>query len=291
MTDQEDPPLSKTQPTSNGFGSAFNRLYVKHRLATSPVAGPISKLRDLWGKRNLVQHPELGLLFQEDQMMAALLEQMIQPNWDCLDIGAHLGSVSYKFAEFAPNGRHAMIEASPEKAALLTKSFPNADVFATAVCDTDGEVTFYENLDAPGFSSLANRKSRGRVQEITVPAHRVDTLIGNDRNFDLIKIDVEGFEYPALKGADNLLKRCQPAILFEAGAVTDLDVDTSSYDDLFSYLTNGLGYQIFAAFDLFHDRPPISAEAFNMYRTYPFLAFNYFALHPDQAHSPHRRET
>lgn len=285
-----------TRPREGGLQTGaqvrvFSPLYLRHRLATSPLAGPLSTLRHFWNARRLVRNPELGLLLQEERMIVALLTRMVQADWNCLDAGAHVGSMSYLLARLAPNGHHAMIEASPDKAAMLSARFPNTDMFPFAVCDSDGEVTFYENLDAPGFSSLARRQSRGRVREITVPARRIDALIGPDRRFDLIKIDLEGFEYAALKGAGALLARCRPVIQFEAGALNDPDVDMASYDALFTMLTQDLGYDVFAAFDLYHDRPPISAEAFISYRTYPFLAFNYFAIHPDQARTSKTRET
>ncbi len=32
---------------------------------------------------------------------------------------------------------------------------------------------------------------------------------------DFIKLDVEGYEYQALKGAEQTLKRCRPMVMFE----------------------------------------------------------------------------
>lgn len=224
-------------------------------------------------------------------MMASLLARMVRPDWNCLDVGAHLGSVSYLLSRLATNGHLTMIEASPDKAAWLIARFPDAQVYPVAVSDSDGEASFYENLDHPGFSSLASRKSRGRVRKITVPARRMDSLIGPGQQIDLIKIDVEGFEYEALSGAKALLERCHPAILFEAGAINDSDVDSSKYDALFSMLTDEFGYRIYATFDLFHQRPAISGDSFRSYRTYPYLAFNYFALFPGHDDALTQRES
>ncbi|MFC3613056.1 FkbM family methyltransferase [Lutimaribacter marinistellae] len=263
-------------PGSGGSGMDMRGL--KHRLATSPMAGPLSSLRNSWKARKLVSNAELGLLFKEDQMMEAMLERMIRPDWNCLDIGAHIGSVSYRFHTLAPQGRHAIIEASPDKATLLAQRFPETPVLQVAVSDSAGEVTFYENLDQPGYSSLSDRGSRGRVQEITVPARRLDELFAETQRFDLVKIDVEGHEFAALTGGRSLLDRCRPVILFEAGAAEDADLDTGQSERLFDLLTKELGYRVFAVFDLYFDRPAISAELFRSYRTYPFMAFNYFAL-------------
>ncbi len=266
-----------------GSGGGMDMRGLKHRLATSSLAGPLASLRGGWKARKLVSNAELGLLFKEDQMMETMLERMIRPDWNCLDIGAHIGSVSYRFQMLAPKGRHAIIEASPDKAALLAHRFPDTPVLQLAVSDSAGEVSFYENLDQPGYSSLSDRASRGRVREITVPARRLDDLFDADQCFDLVKIDVEGHEFAALTGGRALLERCRPVILFEAGAIDDTDLATGQGERLFDFLTADLDYAVFAVFDLYFDRPAISAELFRSYRTYPFLAFNYFALPAETA--------
>ena len=255
--------------------SPFLRL--KHLVATSGFAGAATALRGRWRGMMPLRHPELGLLSREDDMIDAVLVRRIGPDWNCLDIGAHLGSVYYRLTQIAPRGTHAMIEASPSKARMLRERFGDHAVHEVAVTDETGEVSFFENIDMPGFSSLANRASRGRVVERRVKACRLDDLIG-DARVDFIKIDIEGFEYPALRGATGLLKRCRPLIEFEAGAATDSDLAAGRTEALFDWLTTEMDYDIYAAFDLFYDRPPITARQFASYRSYPFLAFNYFAV-------------
>ncbi|SFE00834.1 methyltransferase, FkbM family [Sulfitobacter brevis] len=222
--------------------SAFSPLGLKHRIATSGLAGPVGAVRGRLRAMRELLHPELALLYREDAMMDAVLERLIQPDWNCLDVGAHLESVFYKLTQLAPKGTHAMVEASPGKAQML----------------------------------------RGRVVERRVAARRLDDLLGPDAQVDFIKIDVEGFEFPALRGAEALLRRCRPLILFEAGAVADTDIADSDDRALFEWLTQTMGYDIYATFDLYYNRRPITADQFNSYRTYPFLAFNYFALSADK---------
>lgn len=252
-------------------------MRIKHRLAVSPLAGPVQTLRRRLAAVRGARHPELGLLRQEDAMIDALLERMIKPDWNCVDVGGHLGSVSHLLRTLAPQGHLSIVEASPGKAAMLRATFPQSTVHAVAVSDNPGEVCFYENLSQPGFSSLANRNNRGATREITVPAKRLDDLVGDDR-VDFIKIDVEGFEFPALLGGARMLAREAPVILFEAGALDDDNIDASQADAMVRWLGDEMGYDIYATFDLFYGRPPINPEQFAAYRRYPFLAFNYFAL-------------
>lgn len=253
------------------------RLRIKHRLATSALAGPITALRRLLKAITGARHPELALLRREDAMIDALLRKMVKRDWHCVDVGGHLGSVSHQLRQLAPHGSLTIVEASPGKAAMLTKSFPSASVHPVAVSDSDGKASFFENMAQPGFSSLANRSDRGSTREISVAVCRLDDLLG-DAPVDFMKIDIEGFEYPALRGAAQMIARETPVILFEAGALEDTQIDASEADAMFRWLSDEMGYDIFAAFDLFYDRPPLTPDQFAAYRRYPFLAFNYFAL-------------
>lgn len=253
-------------------------MRLKHLIATSALAGPAARARYHVRRLKGARHPELGLLREEDAMIDMALGRMIKPDWACVDVGGHLGSVAYRLQALAPKGVLHIVEASPWKAALLARRFPKAVVHPVAVSDTAGEVSFYENLTQPGFSSLADRNTRGETRQIRVPAKRLDDLLADLPRVDFIKIDVEGFELPALKGAETILRRDHPVILFEAGALDDATIDAREADNLFDWLTTALDYDVFAAFDLHYARPALSPGMFTSYRRYPFLAFNYFAM-------------
>ena len=251
---------------------------LKHLLATSPASRPLARLRSLRNWPNRLRHPELATLYREDGYIDTLLPRFITPGTNCLDIGAHFGAVSYRMEELSQGGWLGIVEASPWKAALLRRRFATATVFETAVSDEDGTISFYENIDRPGFSSLSDRASRGETREVKVPVARLDTLLSEDTPVGFVKIDVEGHEYAALRGAEALLRRDRPVILFEAGAATDEDLDTTGYVRLFAWLTGELGYDIYAACDLVEGRPALDAEGFERHRVYPFTAFNFFAI-------------
>lgn len=251
-------------------------LRVRQAIATSPLARPVAAALDLAGRLRLLGRPELGLLQAEGRMIAALLCRIVQPHWNCMDVGGHIGSVAWQLQRLARHGKLAIVEASPAKAAALRRRFPHAEVHAVAVSDHDGRATFYENRDAPGFSSLTDRSERGRTVAVEVPVTRLDTLWPADRPLHFLKIDVEGHEPAALRGAAGLIGRHKPVILFEAGAVTDTDGGAAGYDTMFDDLT-GMGYAIRPVFHHHHGREPVSAEGFRACRLYPFTAFNFLA--------------
>lgn len=204
------------------------------------------------------------------------MKQILNSNSNCVDVGAHLGSFTHSIFQLAPKGKHSIIEAIPYKASWLCKRFPKATVHHCAVSDSEGEISFFENLDRPGFSSLTERRSTGRQKEYKVKLSTLDSILDGQK-VDFIKIDVEGHELEAVKGAKGLLESQHPIVMFEAGAIYDHDIDNAKYIELFS-LWGVLNYDVYAIFDFYYKRPPLTAEAFQSYRSYPFLAFNFLAF-------------
>ncbi len=43
------------------------------------------------------------------------LRRMVRADWNCMDVGAHVGSVSYLLSTLAPRGRLTIIEALPRQ--------------------------------------------------------------------------------------------------------------------------------------------------------------------------------
>lgn len=248
----------------------------KHRIATSPLAGLAGALRGGAGRLRAVWRPELGLLHQEGRYIDACLRRLVRPDWACMDVGAHVGSVSYLLSRLAPGGSLAIVEALPAQAAALRARFPQAAVHQVAAGDGAGEVIFYENTTNPGFSSLSNRASRGTTREVRVTMARIDDLWPADRVLHFLKVDVEGHEPAALCGAEATLRRHRPAILFEAGAAGDPDTGPDHYEAMFAFLT-GLGYRIRPVFHQYFGREPVGPDGFVACRRYPFTAFNFFA--------------
>jgi hypothetical protein len=110
-----------------------------------------------------------------------------------------------------------------------------------------------------------------------VPCTTLDRILAESPRIDLIKIDVEGFEYQVVKGCCEVIKRCRPRILFEAGAAADPEIDNENYIRLFHLFTEELGYVIRPVFGSYFGRPPIGIDEFMSCRTYPFTAFNFIA--------------
>jgi FkbM family methyltransferase len=130
----------------------------------------------------------------------------------CLDIGANIGMKSLMLSQFVPTGRVVAIEAAPTVGEALKLNIENSgeqniEVSHCAISDTDDEVGFADN-------SAYGHISQGGVR---VPAKRLATLLRDHgiSRLDFIKIDVEGFEYPILKDALDIINRHKSLVLFE----------------------------------------------------------------------------
>lgn len=140
-----------------------------------------------------------------------------------VDIGCHRGDILRLMLDAAPGGRHYAFEPLPDLYNYLIGEFgglPNVTIKSVALSDKAERTTFQHVVTNPGYSGLKQRRydrDNEKIVEIVVDTERLDNVIPDDVSVDFIKIDVEGGEYQVLKGAENLLRRCSPVIVFEHG--------------------------------------------------------------------------
>ena len=80
-----------------------------------------------------------------------------------------------------------------------------------------------------------------------VPLHTLDETIGLRGDILTMKIDIEGYEYHALKGFRRLLARAPPCFVFMEVVPSLLNVKSDHQDrDLLLYLERVAGYDIYS---------------------------------------------
>jgi FkbM family methyltransferase len=156
---------------------------------------------------------------RDHELLIALLERELRADSDCLDVGAHAGSVLREIVRLAPSGRHVAWEPLPAFAAALREAFPGVEVREAALADEPGEREFTHVLGDPGWSSLADRTPPwgGPTETLTVRCERLDDALPATVRPDFLKIDVEGAEAQVLRGAERTLREHRPLIAFEHG--------------------------------------------------------------------------
>jgi FkbM family methyltransferase len=158
-----------------------------------------------------------------DQQTKKIMKQILSTDSNCIDVGCHKGEVLDWILKLAPNGHHFGFEPIPDLFVALASKYknrPNCSILEIALSDHQGRTSFNFVTSNPSYSGILKRKY-DRVDEvdtlIEVQLNTLDTIIDEQTPIKLIKIDVEGAEYLVLKGAQNLLQRDRPYVIFEHG--------------------------------------------------------------------------
>lgn len=223
--------------------------------------------------RTACASPESVGTMANDQLAALLVVSICRPGRVFVDVGAHIGSIVATAQRRSGPSKIVAIEAIPEKADSLRRGFPRAEVARCAVGESDGtDVSFFVDRAHSGYSSLARGDG---LQEIKVPLRTLDTVLAG-HDVDVIKIDIEGAELGALRGAAKVLARHRPTVMFESapGCGARLGYTTTA---LWRFLDEQ-GYVVVAPNRLAHEGDGMSLEAFNDGHLYPRRTTNYFAV-------------
>lgn len=131
------------------------------------------------------------------------LPHPLPPLHTVIDLGAHIGDFTVFIAQKFPTAHVVACEPSEETLELLRKNcelngvLSRVRIIPAAVMDKNGIVTLHEDPSNTGGHSIY--KSFGNTTR-EVPAYTLEEIISRytQGTVDLLKIDVEGAEYPIL---------------------------------------------------------------------------------------------
>ncbi len=177
-----------------------------------------------------------------------LFEKTITPSSVVYDIGAHAGFYTLLASELVGMGGSVIsFEPVPQNLHYLKKHIElnrcqNVTIIDAAVSDKEGFLNFILgptsttghvtgenqndspliNIKSPSKNELEIIKSRN-ANQITVKTVRIDDLVGIQRlpKPDFIKMDIEGAEVLALRGAKSTLERFHPSIFLSTHGETE----------------------------------------------------------------------
>ncbi|GAA4429704.1 hypothetical protein GCM10023148_34190 [Actinokineospora soli] len=128
-----------------------------------------------------------------------------------VDIGAWYGPWSRALARRVP--RVVAVEPNPAVADVLARTVPgNVDVVRAAVSDTAGSGVLYVPDTGRGTEAVASMAAEVG-SAVPVATTTIDHIAPPD--VSLIKLDVEGMEAAALRGAASVLSERSPVLLVE----------------------------------------------------------------------------
>lgn len=162
---------------------------------------------------------------------------LVQKGGTVVDAGAHIGHYALLAAErVGPEGCVIAFEPDPRNRARLERNverngLAQVEVMPFAVFDREATVPF---VTAPEGNTGLGSLAPGASGALSVRTVRIDDVLAERaiERVDVVKLDVEGFEGPALEGAALMIERSKPAVLFEVnrlaaehGAVTAPAID------------------------------------------------------------------
>lgn len=170
------------------------------------------------------------------------LSQRLKPGGIFVDVGANVGFYSLRALDAVGDlGSVHAFEIDPRPLRCLRKTISvgalrNLHLHEQAVGDQSGSAILVQRKDC-GHSSIATEGEGTRVPMITLDAWRERHPGGN---IQAIKLDIEGGELRALRGAVNLLQRERPLIVCEV-VETPEDPRRIAAEELFALLRSA-GY-------------------------------------------------
>jgi FkbM family methyltransferase len=167
------------------------------------------------------------------------------------DVGARVGVWSRALLARAGSkvGRiYAFEPASPHRAALAELPADVVEHVAMAVSATNGHATLFADGAGSVLASLHRRRlghfGLAHVAQEEVSTVTLDAFCGQRgiERIDFLKMDIEGHELEALRGAERLLReRRIEALSFEFGGC---NIDSRTYFQDFWYLLTGVGFRL-----------------------------------------------
>lgn len=229
--------------------------------------------------------------FQEPEL--ALLPAAVKPGDTVLDIGANFGLYSYHLSkQVGPAGKVIGFEPVPFTVSTLKRvvrqlGLKNVDIRPVGVGDKPGTLTFTVPLQSSGQlmagqafigsrnDSHGDIKSQVRWEKTTqvhCPVIVLDDELKDLKSLSFIKIDIEGAEVFAFRGAKKLIIQFHPTILIEINPWF-LDGFQLTMDDLTGPF-RALGYKIYRYDPTRNKLDHVADES-------TITECNYLFIHPD----------
>jgi FkbM family methyltransferase len=149
--------------------------------------------------------------------LVGFLQRVARAGMHVVDVGANIGFYSMLLAHaVGPDGHVSAFEPRSENCRLFLlglarNGFRNVTLHPLALSNRIGHMTLRSSIGSNAWTRQPEDLTDPTT--VIVPAATLDSVV--EGPVDLIKADIEGAEYLALKGGEALIRRCRPIITSE----------------------------------------------------------------------------
>lgn len=175
------------------------------------------------------------------------------PKSTFIDVGANIGYFTNLAASVCHEGQVFAFEPikriyEQNNKSVKKNNFTNVQLFNLA-CGSKNESSeiFMSSSNMGGSSIIKNKLGlegvSGKTYREKISIKKLDEVLKGIKKIDLIKMDVEGFEYYAFLGMKNSLKKFKPKIVFEFSYYVYENIERGLSKKILHLLSN-LGYSL-----------------------------------------------
>ena len=152
-----------------------------------------------------------------------IMETLLPSAENFLDLGANIGFYSMFAVSLNPKIRVIAFEPNPIvrnrlfENLIINRYLTQVSVIPFGLSSIHETAEFFvPPISGSGAGSLKNLHiEEGTPSRFQVELHSIDEIFSKDSEIDLIKIDIEGSEYQAILGGEELINAQQPVIVIE----------------------------------------------------------------------------
>lgn len=183
--------------------------------------------------------------YRDQRAELGAILSVLRPGDTAVDVGANKGSYTYWLSRAAGPGRVVAFEPQQELAdylRLAARVLPmrNLTVESRGVSGRSGTLALHVpgSGPSPGASFEMAVAAHASCHHVEVPVVALDEYFGPDEPIRVVKVDVEGHEPEVFRGAQRILERDGPLLVFEC---EQRHLSTGTVRDVLDYL-RGFGY-------------------------------------------------
>lgn len=187
---------------------------------------------------------------KRDKDITDIMDLHLKEGDHFVDIGMNIGYETLWGATLVGRtGKVTSFEPLPQlinqvQESISINELKNIQIIPKAVGRIAREQTIHLHTRDAGLSSVVNTNGATKTQTILVST--LDAELKDIDSLDLIKMDIEGYEYEALLGGKRILEKFHPPIIFEYTPRLYEKLEKGNSEKLIDYLCTDLEYKLYS---------------------------------------------